>query len=398
MKTEKWGDLMKIFHMGDCHIGKLVNGFYMTEDQEYILEELFKVIEKEKPDLLVIAGDLYDRSIPPVQAVELLNKTFEKIVIDLRTPVIAIAGNHDSNERLDFGSSLLRRSGLYIVGNLKRNIEKILLEDEFGKVNFYPIPFADAPVVRDLYEDENIKTPNDAMKRIIDEINKDLNEEERNIAIAHGYVTKIREGNFEELVESDSEKPISIGGTDFIDEKLFEKFNYTALGHLHGPQKVGNEKIRYSGSLMKYSFSEVNQKKGINIINLDSEGNVDVSFYKLKPKRDFRIIEGYLEDIINDSTKDDLSKEDYIKVILRDKGEILDPMSKLRTVYPNVMELVREERLNKQGSERKIADIRGKSTLTLFKDFYKDIVGEECTSEELEIITNIMDKAKGEEY
>jgi len=398
MKTEKWGDLMKIFHMGDWHIGKLVNGFYMTEDQEYILEELFKVIEKEKPDLLVIAGDLYDRSIPPVQAVELLNKTFEKIVIDLRTPVIAIAGNHDSNERLDFGSSLLRRSGLYIVGNLKRNIEKILLEDEFGKVNFYPIPFADAPVVRDLYEDENIKTPNDAMKRIIDEINKDLNEEERNIAIAHGYVTKIREGNFEELVESDSEKPISIGGTDFIDEKLFEKFNYTALGHLHGPQKVGNEKIRYSGSLMKYSFSEVNQKKGINIINLDSEGNVDVSFYKLKPKRDFRIIEGYLEDIINDSTKDDLSKEDYIKVILRDKGEILDPMSKLRTVYPNVMELVREERLNKQGSERKIADIRGKSTLTLFKDFYKDIVGEECTSEELEIITNIMDKAKGEEY
>ncbi len=398
MKTEKWGDLMKIFHMGDWHIGKLVNGFYMTEDQEYILEELFKVIEKEKPDLLVIAGDLYDRSIPPVQAVELLNKTFEKIVIDLRTPVIAIAGNHDSNERLDFGSSLLRRSGLYIVGNLKRNIEKILLEDEFGKVNFYPIPFADAPVVRDLYEDENIKTPNDAMKRIIDEINKDLNEEERNIAIAHGYVTKIREGNFEELVESDSEKPISIGGTDFIDGKLFEKFNYTALGHLHGPQKVGNEKIRYSGSLMKYSFSEVNQKKGINIINLDSEGNVDVSFYKLKPKRDFRIIEGYLEDIINDSTKDDLSKEDYIKVILRDKGEILDPMSKLRTVYPNVMELVREERLNKQGSERKIADIREKSTLTLFKDFYKDIVGEECTSEELEIITNIMDKAKGEEY
>lgn len=398
MKTEKWGDLMKIFHMGDWHIGKLVNGFYMTEDQEYILEELFKVIEKEKPDLLVIAGDLYDRSIPPVQAVELLNKTFEKIVIDLRTPVIAIAGNHDSNERLDFGSSLLRRSGLYIVGNLKINIEKILLEDEFGKVNFYPIPFADAPVVRDLYEDENIKTPNDAMKRIIDEINKDLNEEERNIAIAHGYVTKIREGNFEELVESDSEKPISIGGTDFIDGKLFEKFNYTALGHLHGPQKVGNEKIRYSGSLMKYSFSEVNQKKGINIINLDSEGNVDVSFYKLKPKRDFRIIEGYLEDIINDSTKDDLSKEDYIKVILRDKGEILDPMSKLRTVYPNVMELVREERLNKQGSERKIADIREKSTLTLFKDFYKDIVGEECTSEELEIITNIMDKAKGEEY
>lgn len=389
---------MKIFHMGDWHIGKLVNGFYMTEDQEYILEELFKAIDEEKPDVLVIAGDLYDRSIPPVQAVELLNKTFEKIVIDLKTPVIAIAGNHDSNERLDFGSSLLRRSGLYIIGNLKRNIEKIVLEDEFGKVNFYPIPFADLPIVRDLYEDENIRTPNDAMKKIIDEINKDIEEKERNVAIAHGYVTKIRDGNFEELIESDSEKPISIGGTDFIDVKLFEKFNYTALGHLHGPQKVGNENIRYSGSLMKYSFSEVNQKKGINIVNLDSEGNIDVSFYKLIPKRDFRIIEGYLENIIRDSTKDNLNKEDYIKVILKDKGEILDPMAKIRTVYPNVMELVREERLNKQGSERKIADIKEKSTLTLFKDFYKDIIGEDCSSEELEIIANILDKAKEEEY
>ncbi|NLZ34871.1 exonuclease SbcCD subunit D [Clostridium isatidis] len=389
---------MKIFHMGDWHIGKLVNGFYMTEDQEYMLEELFKAIEEEKPDVLVIAGDLYDRSIPPVQAVELLNKTLEKIVIDLKTPIIAIAGNHDSNERLDFARSLLRRSGLYIIGNLKRNTEKIVLEDEFGKVNFYPIPFADVPIVRDLYGDENIKTPNDAMRKIIDEINKDLNKEERNIAIAHGYVTKIREGNFEELVESDSEKPISIGGTDFIDGKLFENFNYTALGHLHGPQKVGNERIRYSGSLMKYSFSEVNQKKGINIINLDSEGNIDVRFYRLKGKRDFRIIEGYLENIIRDSTKDNLNKEDYIKVILKDKGEILDPMAKIRTVYPNVMELVREERLNKQGSERKIADIKEKSTLTLFKDFYKDIIGEDCSSEELEIIANILDKAKEEEY
>lgn len=314
---------MKIFHMGDWHIGKLVNGFYMTEDQEYMLEELFKAIEEEKPDVLVIAGDLYDRSIPPVQAVELLNKTLEKIVIDLKTPIIAIAGNHDSNERLDFASSLLRRSGLYIIGNLKRNTEKIVLEDEFGKVNFYPIPFADVPIVRDLYGDENIKTPNDAMRKIIDEINKDLNKEERNIAIAHGYVTKIREGNFEELVELDFEKPISIGGTDFIDGKLFENFNYTALGHLHGPQKVGNERIRYSGSLMKYSFSEVNQKKGINIINLNSEGNIDVRFYRLKGKRDFRIIEGYLENIIRDFTKDNLNKEDYIKVILKDKGEIL---------------------------------------------------------------------------
>ena len=250
---------MKIFHMGDWHIGKLVNGFYMTEDQEFIIEKIYEAIKKEKPDVVVIAGDLYDRSVPPVHAVELLNKTMKKIVKDLNTKVIALAGNHDSNERVEFASSLLCDSGLYIVGNLKRKIDKIVLEDEYGKVNFYPIPYADVPVVRDLFEDENIKTHDLAMQKIISEILNDFNEDERNIAVAHGYVTQMKEDNFEALEESDSEKPLSIGGTEYINSKHFEKFNYTALGHLHGPQKVGSDKIRYSGSLMKYSFSEVNQ-------------------------------------------------------------------------------------------------------------------------------------------
>lgn len=202
---------MKIFHMGDWHIGKLVNGFYMTEDQEFIIEKIYEAIKKEKPDVVVIAGDLYDRSVPPVHAVELLNKTMKKIVKDLNTKVIALAGNHDSNERVEFASSLLCDSGLYIVGNLKRKIDKIVLEDEYGKVNFYPIPYADVPVVRDLFEDENIKTHDLAMQKIISEILNDFNEDERNIAVAHGYVTQMKEDNFEALEESDSEKPLSIG-------------------------------------------------------------------------------------------------------------------------------------------------------------------------------------------
>lgn len=385
---------MKIFHMGDWHIGKLVNGFYMTEDQEFIIEKIYEAIKTEKPDVVVIAGDLYDRSVPPVHAVELLNKTMKKMVKDLNTKVIALAGNHDSNERIEFASSLLCDSGLYIVGNLKRKIDKIVLEDEYGKVNFYPIPYADVPVVRDLFEDENIKTHDLAMQKIISEILNDFNEDERNIAVAHGYVTQMKEDKFEALEESDSEKPLSIGGTEYINSKHFEKFNYTALGHLHGPQKVGSDKIRYSGSLMKYSFSEVNQKKGITIVDIDENGDVDIEIYNLKPRRDFRVKTGTLEEIIKGFDNSSENYEDYIKVILKDKGELLDPMAKLRSIYPNVMELTREERVSRNSSRNVATNIKEKSKITLFKNFYEDIMDEGCSEEEINVIEKIIEASE----
>ncbi|WP_195263218.1 exonuclease SbcCD subunit D [Clostridium sp. 1001275B_160808_H3] len=385
---------MKIFHMGDWHIGKLVNGFYMTEDQEFIIEQIYEAIEKEKPDVVLIAGDLYDRSVPPVHAVELLNKTMKKIVKDLNTKVIALAGNHDSNERVEFASSLLSDSGLYIVGNLKRKIDRIVLEDEYGKINFYPIPYADVPVVRDLFEDENIKTHDLAMQKIISEALSDFNEDERNIAIAHGYVTQMKEDNFEVLEESDSEKPLSIGGTEYINSKHFERFNYTALGHLHGPQKVGSDRIRYSGSLMKYSFSEVKQKKGITIVDIDENGDVDIKIYDLKPRRDFRIKTGTLDEIIKGFDNSSENYEDYIKVILKDKGELLDPMAKLRSIYPNVMELTREERVSRNSSRNVATNIKEKSKITLFKNFYEDIMDEVCSEDEMIIMEKIIEGAE----
>ena len=388
---------MKIFHMGDWHIGKLVNGFYMTEDQEYILEKLCNLIEEKKPDVLIIAGDLYDRSVPPVHAVELLNKYLRKIVKDLNTKVIAIAGNHDSNERIDFASSLLYESGLYIYGNLKRNIDKITLEDEYGKVNFYPIPYADVPVVREVFKDENIKSYDKAFEKIIEEISKDFNEDERNVAIAHGYITKISDDEVESLEECDSEKPLAIGGTEFINYKHFEKFNYTALGHLHGPQRVGRENIRYSGSLMKYSFSEVNQKKGITIVDMDKDGKTNVEFLEIKPRRDFRVIKGKLEDLLK-GYKDE-KNDDYIKVILEDKGEILDPMAKLRAIYPNIMELIREEKLlNKSYKEALGEEVKKKSKMDLFKSFYNEVSLEELDSDEISIMEEIIHKAERGEF
>lgn len=423
---------MKIFHMGDWHIGKLVNGFYMTEDQEFIINQLYDEIEKEEPDVLIIAGDLYDRSVPPVQAVELLNKVLKKIVVDLKTPIIAIAGNHDSNERLGFGSELLKSSGLYIKGTLSKEVEKITLRDKFGEVDFYPIPYLDPPIVRDLYEDESIKTHDDAMKKIVENIREHMDKEKRNVSIAHGYITytrgseeeaeseeshvdslegignqeentarrddskeKSNEPVIEELEKSDSEKPLSIGGTEVINADYFRDFNYTALGHLHGPQKVGSDRIRYSGSLMKYSFSEIKQKKGITIVNLDEAGNVKVDFHGFKHRRDFRIVTGELQDIVSGNIGDTGNKEDYIKVELKDKGELVDPMAKLRSVYPNVMELIRSDRVKSNGDGRIVAtNVKERSKISLFESFYEDITGESCEEEYMSVMRDVIEKCE----
>ncbi len=387
---------MKIFHTGDWHIGKSVNGFYMTEDQEFIMKQFYEEIQNEKPDVVLIAGDLYDRSVPPVQAIELLNKVLGKIVRELNTPVIAIAGNHDSNERIDFASELLKQSGLYISGTLKREIQKITINDEHGPVNFYPIPYADPPVVRDLFQDESIKNHDDAMKKVVDSINSTINKDERNVAMAHGYVTYVKNEDVVAtlLEESESEKPLSIGGTALINAAYFDAFNYTALGHLHGPQKVGTNKVRYAGSILKYSFSEVKQKKGITIVNLDEKGGVEIDFHEFKPRRDFRIITGELKELIKHDVSSLANKEDYIKVVLKDKGELLDPMSKLRSVYPNVMELVREDRLKVASTRNVAVNVREKSKLSLFDSFYEEIQGEKCSEEETQVMVKIIEKAQ----
>lgn len=393
----KGEEFMKIFHTGDWHIGKLVNGFYMTEDQEFIMNQLYEAIEEEKPQVVLIAGDLYDRSVPPVQAIELLNRVLGRIVRDLKTPVIALAGNHDSNERIDFASELLKESGLYITGNLKKDINKVTLHDDHGAINFYSIPYADPAVVRDLFEDNSIKNHDDAMKKIVGFINSSMNKEERNVVIAHGYVTYMK--NEDEvavtLEESESEKPLSIGGTALINAECFKQFNYTALGHLHGPQKVGSDRIRYAGSLLKYSFSEVKQRKGITIVEIDGDGDVNINFREFKPRRDFRIITGELEKLMNLEVVNLGNKEDYIKVILKDKGELLDPMAKLRSIYPNVMELVREERI-KASTNLKVAatNIKEKSKLSLFESFYEDITEEKCCLESIEVMKRIIEKAE----
>lgn len=379
---------MKIIHTGDWHIGKIVNEFSMLEEQKHILKQLICIVEEEKPDALIIAGDIYDRSIPPVEAVELVDEVFNKLLLELRIPVLIIAGNHDSAERLSFASRILTNHGLHISGSFDGNMRCVTLKDEFGPVNFYMLPYTDPRIIRNLFEDNKISTHDDAMKKIIDNIGQALNRDERNVMITHGYITHM--GEQAECV-SESERPLSIGGTDFVSSHYFSMFNYTALGHLHAPQKAGADNIRYSGSLLKYSFSEVNQKKGINIVELDAAGKAETRFTPLIPQRDMRSIKGPVNELLNPEVYKNTNTQDYIYAVLTDKGELIDPISKLRTVYPNIMGLSRENGSQREENKTSATDgYKSKTKLELFKEFYYDIQGETLGEEAAGIVSRII--------
>ncbi len=379
---------MKFIHTGDWHIGKIVNDFSMLEEQKYLLEQLLAVVEKEKPDALVLAGDIYDRSIPPVEAVELVDEVFNRLLLEMKIPVLAVAGNHDSAERLSFASRILTNNGLHISGVFDGKVPLITLEDGFGPVNFYLLPYTDPRNIRHIYGDSQISTHDDAMKRVLDNIGQAYNSSERNVMVTHGYITRL--GQPSELT-SDSERPLSIGGTDFVSSDYFSMFNYTALGHLHAPQKAGFDKVRYSGSLMKYSFSEVNQKKGITIVELDHTGSASFKHVDLVPKRDMRIIKGPLNGLISPEVYNSANTEDYIHAILTDKGELIDPISKLRSVYPNIMGLSREGSGQREASKTSASNgYKTKTKLELFREFYYSIQGEPLTEEAEAVMSRII--------
>lgn len=385
---------MKIIHTGDWHIGKLVHQIHMTNDQKYVLKQFIDLVKEEKPDVILIAGDLYDRSVPPVEAVELLDNVLSKLLIDVGIPVLIIAGNHDSADRLSFGSEILKNKGLYIEGRLKKDIEPIVLHDEYGPVNFYLVPYTDPAICREIYEDNDIHNHDDAMKAVLDRIKAKLNKLERNILVTHAFVT-----GGESLETSDSERPLSIGGSEYVDVNYFTDFNYVALGHLHRPQKVGYEKIRYAGSLLKYSFSEARQKKSITILDMDEAGDIKLEQKSLKPLRDMRKIKGKLEKLLDPLVYKDTNLDDYLLVTIEDEGEILDIIGKLRSVYPNVLRIERETfSKSKDNMKASGQDYLKKSKLDLFSDFYTDMTGKEFNPEKRDIVLDVLkDVVKFEE-
>lgn len=378
---------MKFIHTADWHLGKLVHGIYMTEDQREVLRQFVELVEEEKPDAVVIAGDLYDRSVPPTSAVELLDEILFKINVELKTPIVAVAGNHDSAERLSFGSSWYRQSQFYLTGKLTNDFQPV----HINGVNFYLAPYAEPGIVRQLLEDDTIHSHHDAMRALIGKMEETLNPNEPNVFVGHAFVLGGK--------TSDSERALSVGGSGCVGAELFEPFSYTALGHLHSPDALQHEKIKYSGSLLKYSFSEANQKKSVSIIEMKENGSFTIRYKSLKPKKDLREIEGYMEELLDPAFYEKQSCDDYLKVTLLDEGPIIDPINKLRQVYPNVLHLEKKLELTDAKIKKSFNSIREekKSELDLFEQFYHEMTTSEFTPDKKEIMADVIEKVLKEE-
>ncbi|MFC5469895.1 exonuclease SbcCD subunit D [Cohnella suwonensis] len=366
---------MKFIHTADWHLGKLVQGVYMTEDQRYALAQLVHTVEEEKPDAVVVAGDLYDRAIPPTEAVELLDELFERIVVGLNTPLLAVSGNHDSPDRLSFGTAIMESRGLHLVGQFRPSHKPVVLKDGNGEVHFHLVPFADPAQVRFAYGDEGIKSHDDAMKAIVDRIEATMEQTARHVFVGHAFVTP---GARPEDNTSTSERPLSIGGAEYVNAAHFERFDYVALGHLHQAHHVGDEKIRYSGSPLKYSISEETHRKGYLIVELDESGSVSVDKREFKPLRDMRRVAAPIEEIERHAPSDD-----YVFVTLLNDNPVLFPMEKVRAVYPNALHVERRMASAGAGAARGDAEDEGAGSpsrgdadpVALFSAFYQEVKG-----------------------
>lgn len=369
---------MKLFHTADWHLGKLVQGVYMTEDQRYVLQQLLQAIEAERPDAVIIAGDLYDRAVPPTEAVELLDELLARIVIDLNTPVLAISGNHDSPDRINFGTKLMESRGLHLAGQLKKELKPVVLRDAHGEVHFHLVPYADPAQARYLLGDDSIRTHDDAMCVITAKLELIMDPAARHVFVGHAFVTAKGEPG---LNTSDSERPLSIGGAEHVSAAYFEKFHYTALGHLHQAHFVRDNTIRYAGSPLKYSISEENHAKGYFVIELDEAGGVAVEKRELQPLRNMRRVAASIEELEKHPVN-----EDYVFVTLLNDNPVLFPMEKVRAVYPNALHVERRPSLSGslsgEGQSAEAGGSEGRreaDPIELFAAFYQEIKGQPLT-------------------
>ncbi|EGQ9270836.1 exonuclease SbcCD subunit D [Vibrio parahaemolyticus] len=371
---------MKFIHTSDWHLGRQFHNVSLLEDQQAVLEQLIQYIENNPVDAVIVAGDVYDRSVPPTIAIELLNRVVKRICGELNTPMILISGNHDGAERLGFGSEQMKRSGLHIISNFEDMLTPVVIETKAaGHVAFYGMPYNDPEQIRYVYK-EPVSTHDEAHKLLAEKITEQFQSEHRNILISHCFV--------DGAIESESERPLSIGGSDRVSHEHFLNFDYVALGHLHQPQKKGEEYIRYSGSLMKYSFGEQNQKKGFTLVEIGKDGFIGAEHIELTAPHEMRIVEGELEQIL-EWGKTDPKNEDYLLVRLMDKHAILNPMEKLRTVYPNVLHLEKPGMLI--GVEQEMAQAKlARSEIDMFKDFFAEAQDSELSNEQEQAISDII--------
>lgn len=378
---------MKFFHLSDLHIGKTVNGFSMLEEQRNAFKQVVAYIESQKPDAVVIAGDVYDRTVPSVESVRVFDDFLTELN-GLEIAVLIISGNHDSPERLSYASRLLSDKRLYIQSVFDGEMRKVTFTDEYGAVNFWLLPFIKPSSVRGMFGRDGIETYNDAIKVVLD--NAYIDYSQRNVLITHQFYTK--KGVHAVRFESEL---TPIGGLDAVDAGLIERFDYVAAGHLHGAQPVGIESIRYSGSPVKYSFSEWRQSKSILLVELRQKGEFLYTKLPLTPIHDMREIKGEINTLMSDEISSLADKEDYLRVVLTDEDEIIDPMGKLKTVYPNVMSLDFENsrtNIDISAAAGDACKVENLSPYALFSEFFLEIQGSAMSAAQAEIVRELLEE------
>ena len=352
---------MKFLHLADLHLGKRVNGFSMLEDQAHILRQILAILDDEQPDGVLIAGDVYDKSVPSVEAVGLL----DGFLTELRArgvPVLLISGNHDSPERLAFGGRVMDSCGIHISPVYDGALAPVTLQDAFGPVHVWLLPFVKPAHVRRWFPDADIESYTDAVAEAV--AHMDIDTAARNVLVTHQFVTGGARSGSEEL---------SVGGTDNVDSGVFAPFDYVALGHLHGAQHIGRETIRYAGSPLKYSFSEARQHKSVTVVTLGEKGDVQVRTVALTPLRELREIRGSYDELTARSFYEHTTyRSDYLHLILTDEQDVFDAMSRLRTIYPYLMTLDYDNaRTRAAGGMSVPAETERRTPLELFEALYK---------------------------
>ena len=356
---------MRFLHSADWHLGRVYHGVSLLEDQAHVLQQFVRVAADTRPDAILLAGDLYDRSVPPAEAVRLLDLVLSELILELKIPVVMIAGNHDGPDRLAFGSGLLQRAGLTVRGPVEMEAAPLVLRDAHGEVAIYALPYAEPALVRSASGDDTIADHHAALAAQTAAVRAAHVPGRRSVVVAHAFV----QGG----AESESERPLSVGGTGAVGAEVFAGFDYVALGHLHRPQAMAGGRIQYAGSLLKYSFAEADHAKSVNLVELDAEGCCSVERIALVPRRDLRILEGELAALVAAAATDP-ARDDYVLARLTDHGALLDAMGKLRSAYPNALAIERPT-LTGDGPGRATADHRRTRIQDLFASFHEQTTG-----------------------
>ncbi|PXC94678.1 exonuclease SbcCD subunit D [Listeria monocytogenes] len=369
---------MKFLHTADLHLGKIVSGVSMLAEQEYILAQITKIAEEEQVDALILAGDLYDRAVPPADAVKVLNDILVKWNVELGIPIFAISGNHDSAERLAFGSQWYESSKLYMKGKCTSQFEAI----SFMDAEVWLVPYHEPAIIREAFADNSIRSFEDAMQAVTKQIRSKWDTSKAQILVGHAFVS----GG----IPSDSERQLAIGNVDRVSTDCFDGFTYTALGHLHHPHAIRHPSIFYSGSPLKYSFSEANDHKSVRIVELEGKELVSVTERFLTLKHDMRIISGTLAELTENLVE---NPDDFFQVNLMDEGALIDPMGKLRQFYPNILHLERKKQTLKETQDN-FEEIMKKDDLELFGQFFEHVNGTELTETQKQKLADVFEQAR----